>query len=93
MSVFACVSFCHIHYTQGVKKLGLSLEMSYSSIRKYVVNHLNGAIQSLHYHLTEVLGMARWTDRFGALGLSEAAIQESLNHVGTFALKSRELLL
>ena len=67
--------------------------MSYTSIRKYVVNHLTGAIQSLHYHMTDVLGMARWTDRFGALGLSEAVIEESLNHVGTFALKSRELLL
>lgn len=78
---------------QGVKKLGISLEMSYGSIRKYVVNHLTLAIQSLHYHLTEVLGMARWSDRFGMLGLSEAAVQESLNHVGTFALKSRELLM
>ena len=67
--------------------------MSYSSIRKYVINHINGAIQSLHYHLTDLLGMARWTERFGPLGLAEAAVQESLNHVGTFALKSRELLL
>ena len=78
---------------QGVKKLGLSLEMSYASIRRYVLNHLTGAVQSIHYHLTDVLGMARWTDRFGQLGLSEAAVQESLNRVGTFALKSRELLL
>ena len=67
--------------------------MSYTSIRKYVANHLTGATQSIYYHLTEVLGMARWTDRFGKLGLSEAAVQESLNLVGTFALKSRELQL
>ena len=78
---------------QGLKKLGISLEMSYDGIRKFVVDHLNGAVQALHYHLTEVLGMARWSDRFGLLGLSEAAVQESLKQVGIFALKSRELLL
>lgn len=33
------------------------------------------AIQCLQFHLGEVLGMARWYNRFGVLGLSEAAVQ------------------
>ena len=141
--------------TQGVKNLGLSLELSYTSIRKYALSYLNRlassnhkhrniaadlqctfitcninlfywlhsttsfrAIQCLQFHLGEVLGMARWYDRFGVLGLSEAAVQgtghdrlpgrwkaslqiycvccslaDCINHLGTFALKSQELLL
>jgi len=73
------------------------------------------AIQCLQFHLGEVLGMARWYNRFGVLGLSEAAVQgtgydcldnkrdlfkiachsftDCINHLGTFALKSQELLL
>jgi len=58
-----------------VKKLGLSLELSYTSIRKYALSYLNRAIQCLQFHLGEVLGMARWYNRFGVLGLSEAAVQ------------------
>ena len=78
---------------QGVKKLGLSLELSYTSIRKYVLSYLHSAIQHLQCHLSEVLGMARWYGQFGMLGLSEAAVQDCINHLGSFSLKSRELLL
>lgn len=37
------------------------------------------AIQCLQFHLGEVLGMARWYNRFGVLGLSEAAVQGTGN--------------
>ncbi|XP_064400180.1 anaphase-promoting complex subunit 4-like isoform X2 [Halichondria panicea] len=76
----------------GVKKLGLSLELSYTNIRKYLLCYLNCSIQSLLLHLTDVLGMSRWTDKFGALGLSEDAVQKCINHLGTFALKAQEFL-
>ena len=32
---------------QGVKRIGLSLELSYSSIRKYATNYLNRLVASL----------------------------------------------
>ena len=78
-----------------MKKLGLSLELSYTNIRKYLLCYLNCSTQSLLLHLTDVLGMSRWTDKFGALGLSEDAVQSGrqfyneynyclLYHVRTF---------
>ena len=32
---------------KGVKKLGLSMELSYANIRKYMVNHLNRCVRVL----------------------------------------------
>ncbi|KAL5516648.1 hypothetical protein EMCRGX_G002035 [Ephydatia muelleri] len=77
---------------KGVKKLGASMELSYTNIRRYVVNHLSSAIQHLQYHLGELMGVARWTDRFGHLGITESAVYECMSCLGTFALKANELL-
>ena len=66
---------CLTALSQGVKKLGVSLELSYTNIRKYLLSYLNSSIQSLLFHLGDVLGMSRWSDRFGVLGLSETAVQ------------------
>ena len=85
----------YIHtYFQGVKKLGLSLEHSYDSIRKFLLHHFQSGLQGLQLHLTAVLGMARCLpgDQFGDLGLSEEAVQGCVNDVGTLALKAREML-
>ena len=34
----------------------------------------SSAIQHLQYHLGELMGVARWTDRFGHLGITESAV-------------------
>jgi anaphase-promoting complex subunit 4 len=58
-----------------VKKIGLSLETSYTRVRKYSLNCLSSVIQALQFHLGEVLGMARWKERFGDLGISTDSLQ------------------
>ncbi len=63
---------------QGVKKLGLSLELSYTNIRKYLICFLNSGVLSLLLHLSDVLDMSCCKDKFGALGLSVTAVQGEL---------------
>ena len=36
---------------------------------------LHSVIQALQFHLGEVLGMARWKERFGNLGISTDSLQ------------------
>ena len=36
---------------------------------------LSRAVQMLNFHLHDVLGVAKWTDSFGSLGLLPAAVQ------------------
>ncbi|CAI8031695.1 Anaphase-promoting complex subunit 4 [Geodia barretti] len=76
---------------KGVKKIGLSLETSYTRVRKYSLNCLSSVIQALQFHLGEVLGMARWKERFGNLGISTDSLQVCIKSLGTFALKNQEL--
>ncbi|KAL8591062.1 hypothetical protein ACOMHN_037295 [Nucella lapillus] len=76
---------------KGLKKLGFSIETSYSNIQKLVVKHLQAVSQAIMYHLSELRGMAQWYDKFGILGLDPAAIQEAINAAGTFVLCSSDL--
>jgi len=47
--------------------------------------------QALVYHLSDLKGMSRWRDKFGAVGLSETATQDAVHVAGSFMLKAREL--
>ncbi|XP_076467809.1 anaphase-promoting complex subunit 4-like [Babylonia areolata] len=76
---------------KGLKKLGFSIETSYSNIQKLVVKHLQAVSQAIMYHLSELRGMAQWFDKFGVLGLDPAAIQEAINAAGTFVLCASDL--
>ncbi|CAG2237758.1 APC4 [Mytilus edulis] len=76
---------------KGLKKLGISIETSYTNIQKLVINHLQVVSQSLLYHLSELRGMSQWYDRFGVLGMSTKHIQEAVTAVGSFVLKTSEL--
>uniref|UniRef100_A0A7N6B2Z6 Anaphase-promoting complex subunit 4 n=1 Tax=Anabas testudineus TaxID=64144 RepID=A0A7N6B2Z6_ANATE len=73
--------------TQGLKKLGQSIESSYSSIQKLVISHLQSGSEALLYHLSEVKGMSLWKQRFEALGLDSGAIEGAITAVGSFSLK------
>lgn len=49
---------------KGLKKLGHSIELSYSNIQKLLLMHMNTVGQNITYHLTELRGMARLTHRY-----------------------------
>ncbi|XP_043556510.1 anaphase-promoting complex subunit 4 [Chiloscyllium plagiosum] len=77
---------------KGLKKLGQSIESSYSSIQKLVISHLQSGSEALLYHLNELKGMAMWKQKYQPLGLDVPAIEDAINAVGTFILKANELL-
>ncbi|XP_056134008.1 anaphase-promoting complex subunit 4 isoform X2 [Lampris incognitus] len=77
---------------KGLKKLGQSIESSYSSIQKLVISHLQSGSEALLYHLSEVKGMSLWKQKFQPLGLESTAIEDAITAVGSFSLKANELL-
>uniref|UniRef100_A0A3Q3B170 Anaphase-promoting complex subunit 4 n=1 Tax=Kryptolebias marmoratus TaxID=37003 RepID=A0A3Q3B170_KRYMA len=77
---------------KGLKKLGQSIESSYSSIQKLVISHLQSGSEALLYHLSEVRGMSLWKQKFEPLGLDSDAIDGAITAVGSFSLKANELL-
>ncbi|KAF7203408.1 transcript variant X1 [Nothobranchius furzeri] len=77
---------------KGLKKLGQSIESSYSSIQKLVISHLQSGSEALLYHLSEVRGMSLWKQKFEPLGLDSGAIDGAITAVGSFSLKANELL-
>uniref|UniRef100_A0A672YDR2 Anaphase-promoting complex subunit 4 n=1 Tax=Sphaeramia orbicularis TaxID=375764 RepID=A0A672YDR2_9TELE len=77
---------------KGLKKLGQSIESSYSSIQKLVISHLQSGSEALLYHLSEVKGMSLWKQKFEPLGLDSTAIEGAITAVGSFSLKANELL-
>ncbi|GAB5570903.1 anaphase-promoting complex subunit 4 isoform X2 [Prionailurus iriomotensis] len=79
-------------FVQGLKKLGQSIESSYSSIQKLVISHLQSGSESLLYHLSELKGMASWKQKYEPLGLDAAGIEDAITAVGSFILKANELL-
>ena len=77
---------------KGLKKLGNSIENSYTSIQNLALKHLHCVTQSLLYHVTEIHGMSRWNEHFGILGLSEYDIQTVVTSLGSIMLKTQELV-
>ncbi|XP_050005556.1 anaphase-promoting complex subunit 4 isoform X3 [Alexandromys fortis] len=77
---------------KGLKKLGQSIESSYSSIQKLVISHLQSGSESLLYHLSELKGMASWKQKYEPLGLDATCIEDAITAVGSFILKANELL-
>ncbi|XP_054855573.1 anaphase-promoting complex subunit 4 [Eublepharis macularius] len=77
---------------KGLKKLGQSMESSYSSIQKLVISHLQSGSEALLYHLSELKGMASWKQKYESLGLDAVGIEEAITAVGSFILKTNELL-
>ncbi|XP_053314308.1 anaphase-promoting complex subunit 4 [Spea bombifrons] len=77
---------------KGLKKLGQSVESSYSTIQKLVISHLQSGAEALLYHLSELKGMALWKQKYEPLGLDAKAIEDAVTAVGSFILKANELL-
>uniref|UniRef100_A0AAQ6AP03 Anaphase-promoting complex subunit 4 n=1 Tax=Amphiprion ocellaris TaxID=80972 RepID=A0AAQ6AP03_AMPOC len=64
-----------LQFRFGLKKLGQSIESSYSSIQKLVISHLQSGSEALLYHLSEVKGMSLWKQKFEPLGLDSASMK------------------
>uniref|UniRef100_A0A8C3M337 Anaphase-promoting complex subunit 4 n=1 Tax=Chrysolophus pictus TaxID=9089 RepID=A0A8C3M337_CHRPC len=73
---------------KGLKKLGQSIESSYSSIQKLVISHLQSGSEALLYYLSELKGMALWKQKYESLGLDASGIEEATTAVGSFILKN-----
>ncbi|XP_039295073.1 anaphase-promoting complex subunit 4 [Nilaparvata lugens] len=78
---------------KAVKKLGHSIELSYSNIQKLVLKHVHSVAHAISYHLAELQGMARCSTRFRPLGLNEDLVTKALSAVGRFLAKANEMLL
>jgi anaphase-promoting complex subunit 4 len=72
-----------------LKKLGNSIELSYSTIQKLVVKPLHNAIVSLVYHINGINGMQQNTYYYKDL-LGEVTNDAVIN-TGSFLIKSYEL--
>lgn len=72
-----------------LKKLGNSIELSYSTIQKLVVKPLHNAIVSLFYHINYINGMHQnsyyYKDILGEI------TNEAMQNTGAFLIKSYEL--
>lgn len=72
-----------------LKKLGNSIELSYSTIQKLVVKPLHNAIVSLFYHINYVNGMHQNSYYYKDI-LGEVT-NEAMQNTGAFLIKSYEL--
>lgn len=72
-----------------LKKLGNSIELSYSTIQKLVVKPLHNAIVSLFYHINNVHGMHQ--NSFYYKDLLGEVTNDAMIKTGAFLIKSYEL--
>jgi len=76
---------------KSLKKLGSSIEMSYSNIQRLVLRYLGAVSQSLTFELWELLGVARQGHKYGVLGVKEDVVSEALRRIQAFWSKGTEL--
>lgn len=57
-----------------------------------MLEHMNQVTQALMFRIGDLEGLACWEERFGAVGLDVSAVQQCTTLLGSFALKSAELL-
>lgn len=68
------------------------MQNSYLNIQTLALKNLLSASNALLYHLNDLLGMAKWYERFGVLGLSEAMVTDCLKVLGSLMMKTQELV-
>lgn len=76
---------------KGLRKLGHSIECSYSNIQKLVLKHLAKVGQNISYYLVELRGMARMEFRYKVLGLHENLATKAISAAGSFLIKGAEV--
>ena len=76
---------------KSLKKLGQSIDLSYSNIQRLVFRYLGAVCQSLNFQVWELLGLARLGHHYSVLGLTEAVVQTAVSRVQAFWAKGTEL--
>ncbi|CAL1530744.1 unnamed protein product [Lymnaea stagnalis] len=76
---------------KGLKKLGFSIENSYSNIQKLVVRQLQRVSHNITSHLSDLNGMSQWYDKYGVLGLNPSTVHIAVQTAGAFAISASEL--
>ena len=82
----------HTLKEKEISKLLQSTMQSYEGIEKLITQNFMCCCYALATHLQFLLGMSRWYDRYGELGLKERAVQDSINKLSGLMIKAQEML-
>ncbi|RWS31387.1 anaphase-promoting complex subunit 4-like protein, partial [Leptotrombidium deliense] len=76
---------------KGLKKLGHSIELTYSNIQKLVVINLQRVALHIYCHMNTVRSLSLWKSEFEDVGLNDKSVSDCLKAIGSFHLKCIEL--
>lgn len=77
---------------KGLKKLGHSIDVSYSNVQRLVLKYLHTVSQSLNFHLAEMIGQVKASDKYGMiLGVTTENIINAQQKAASFWNKGIEL--
>ena len=77
---------------KGLKKLGHSIDVSYSNVQRLVLKYLHSVSQSLNFHLAEMIGQIKASDKYSMiLGVTEENITIAQQKAASFWNKGIEL--
>ena len=72
---------------KGLKKLGHSIEATYTSVQKIMVMNLQRVSYHLLFHLNHLKGLSLWREEFYETGIDWQPIQKAIEASGSFLLK------
>ena len=77
---------------KGLKKLGHSIEVSYSNMQRLVMKYLHTVSQAVNFHLAEIMGYIRASDKYeSVLNFSPEAVANAQRQASIFWAKGIEL--
>ena len=77
---------------KGLKKLGHSIDVSYSNMQRLVLKYLHTVSQALNFHLAEMKGQIQASDKYEAvLKVSVEAVSEAQQNAAVLWAKAVEL--
>lgn len=71
---------------KGLKKLGHSIEVTYSSVQKIVVLNLQRVCYHIIFHLNHLKGLSLWSEEFHEVGIDWTHVQTAIESAGSFLL-------
>lgn len=76
---------------KGLKKLGHSVELSYSNMQRLVLKYLHAVAQSINFHLGDMVGLTRASHRFSVIGVTVETVETARYQAASFWSKGVEL--
>ncbi|ERL93910.1 hypothetical protein D910_11196 [Dendroctonus ponderosae] len=73
---------------KGLETFGHAVDMSYSTIRTVLIDHVLTFSQNGVYHLSEMKGMAAFKDRYGSGISSKAQLNIGLGYPGLYSVET-----